>query len=194
MKYIEEDFSLILKQGDLEPPIIANLVYEDGTLIPLDTVETIRFIMTEKRNRNNVYIDTDDVKILDKQSSQIKYQWVPGDTEFYGEYQIHFVVNLKSGKQITIPNKGYEYIYIDRALGRKLEPGTFPKVIVKYEEFLPDREIKYLKSLGYNVQLVCIKYEDLDFGFKYSFALGDNLLEELKIKYNLSFDFIDQIE
>lgn len=189
-----KNYSMIIKQGDLEPPIVANLTYKNNNYIPIEHIDNIRLIITEEKNRNNVFVDSDDIEILDRKKSKVMYQWKPGDTEFAGSYQLEFLVTLKNGNQITVPNQCYEYIYIDKRLGDKLVQKDFPKVIVKYEEFLPDREIKYLKSLNYNVQLVCLKYEDLFINFDFNNKVVDSIVDQLEINYDLSVGLEDQLE
>ena len=105
-----------IKQGDLWPPLEANLTQATGEYIPLQPTDVVKFIMTPKNDRNTIIIDKQ-VTILDPTTAHVRYQWQIDDTLEAGQYQGEFAILLNGDTPIRVPNNGYFYIVIDHKLG-----------------------------------------------------------------------------
>jgi hypothetical protein len=109
------NYDFYLKQGDTWPSLKAKLLDSDGELINVSLADSIRFVMTEFRNRNEVIVDSLNVRL---EGDWVVYDWQSGETDANGSYQAEFVVNLGDGHIVTVPNKNDEYIYI--LIGKEL--------------------------------------------------------------------------
>lgn len=107
-----------IKQGDLWPPLEANLKQANGEPIPLQETDEVNFIMTFKNKRTSVVIEGE-VEVIDYTTAHVKYEWNTGDTDVAGVYQGEFKVMLNGEKLVSIPNNKYFDIIIDNKLGSK---------------------------------------------------------------------------
>ncbi len=107
-----------IKEGDLWPPLEANLKQANGEPIPLQETDVIKFVMTPRKNRNITTLDVD-VTVVDYATGHVKYDWVDGDIDVAGQYQGEFVILLDGVKTTKVPNNGYFNIVIDSKLGEE---------------------------------------------------------------------------
>ena len=105
-----------IKQGDLWPPLEANLKQANGEAIPLQQSDTVQLILTLK-NKRSLAILMENVDIVNHETAHVKYEWVDGDTDNAGEYQGEFIVLLDGIRPLKIPNNGYFDVIIDHKLG-----------------------------------------------------------------------------
>ena len=105
-----------IKQGDLWPPLEANLTQADGTSLELQETDIVKFIMTPKNDRTNIIVDAE-ANIMDYETAYVYYTWQDGDTDIADHYQGEFLVLLGGTIPLRVPNNGYFYIIIDHKLG-----------------------------------------------------------------------------
>jgi len=107
-----------IKQGDLWPPLEANLQQADGNYLTLQAEDIVKFMMTPKNKRSDLIIN-EEVTVIDLETAHVKYIWKAGDTINAGEYQAEFVVLLNGDIPIRVPNNDY-FITGSRANGHNL--------------------------------------------------------------------------
>jgi len=105
-----------IKQGDLWPPLEANLKQADNEPIPLQLTDKVKFVMTPKNKRSTTIIDGD-VTIVNHTTAHVRYNWQAKDTDIAGQFQGEFYIMLDGTIPIRVPNNGYFDIIIDNKLG-----------------------------------------------------------------------------
>lgn len=94
-----------MREGDLEPAIVATLKDGAGTAVDL-TGETVRFHMTANL-AGTAKVDAA-ATIIDAAAGRVRYTWQSGDTDTPGTFYAEFEV--ESGPQ-TYPN-GSDWIQV----------------------------------------------------------------------------------
>lgn len=56
-------------------------------------------------------------EVTDVDTGAVQYQWEPGDTDLPGVYQAEWQVTYDSGDLLTVPNAGYDAVWIRDDLG-----------------------------------------------------------------------------
>src|SRR5690242_11398431 len=104
---------LNLKVGDTSPAITAICGFNDGTIQDL-TGAAVTFAMRVMRS-GVVKINDQPAAVIGSPSrGTVTYVWAPADTDTPGTYQCEFHVTLASGKKVTFPNAGYDYVVIEK--------------------------------------------------------------------------------
>lgn len=107
------DADRILKQHDLFPPLQATLSDQNGP-IDLTTATAVKLLMKTTDGRISV---TGACAIVDAVNGVVRYQWVRGDTDNIGEYNVEFEITWPTALPETVPNDGYNLISIEADLG-----------------------------------------------------------------------------
>ena len=110
--------SLIIKQGNLWPPLTAYLHQADGAPVPLDADTVVHFVMV---NETNIVVVDSTVDVIDPAAAFVQYVWRRGDTDVPGSYKAEFIVVLPGDNPVTIPNDNVILITITPALPRREE-------------------------------------------------------------------------
>jgi hypothetical protein len=105
-----------IKEGDLWPPLSANLLQANNEPITLQEEDEIYFIMTPKNDRENVIINKA-AQIKNYEEGEVEYIWEQGDTDIPDIYQAEFLIKLNKTQPIRVPNNGYFTVIIDNKLG-----------------------------------------------------------------------------
>jgi len=108
-------YSLVIKQGNLWPPLIAYLYQADGTVVPLTDTTQVHLIVVNETNE--VIVDTP-AEVIDAATAMVQYEWQSGDTAIPGTYRAEFVVILPGDTPVTIPNDTTITLTITPALPR----------------------------------------------------------------------------
>ncbi len=111
----EEKYNFIIKQGNLWPPIVANLLYDDGDPIDLTAVDKVHIVITRRNDRNNVLLNKP-VAVTNLAEAEVTYRWEDEETDWSGEYQFEFVIYYLDGVLLTIPKHTYYYLWIQSSL------------------------------------------------------------------------------
>lgn len=105
--------TLPMKKGDLLPEIAAQLIGADGLALNL-TACTVTFTM---RSRAGVVIvDAQPATIVTALEGRVKYVWQAGNTAITGIHDAEWIVTYPGGKEMTVPNRGYDQVEIGARL------------------------------------------------------------------------------
>lgn len=99
------------KAHDLFPPLEATLSDENGP-IDLSTATSVKLLM--KSGSTNV---TGRCTVVDAANGRVRYDWIRGDTDTIGTYQVEFEITWPTALPETVPNTGYNEIVIEQDLG-----------------------------------------------------------------------------
>lgn len=105
--------TLPMKKGDLLPEIAAQLIGPDGTHLVLDGA-TVKF--TLRTPNGVVVINQRTATVVQATQGRVKYTWQPGDTDVIGTHDAEWIVVYPGGKEMTVPNSGYDKIEINARL------------------------------------------------------------------------------
>lgn len=105
--------TLPMKKGDLLPEITATLIGPDGTHLALDGA-TVKF--TLRAPNGTVIINQRTAIVVQANQGRVRYVWQEGDTEVIGTHDAEWTVTYPGGKEITVPNRGYDKIEINARL------------------------------------------------------------------------------
>lgn len=100
--------TLNIKRHDLYPPIEATLTDADGVAVDLTNASVS---MHMKRVGSSITV-TKSMEIVEATEGTIKYDWVNGDTDIAGVYEVEFEITFANSKPLTIPIDGYEQFNI----------------------------------------------------------------------------------
>lgn len=102
----------IFKQHDLWPPLVATLTDDDG---PIDLTNadhvTVFWRGTAGSGDGRCTVDGDPTTGI------VTYQWIAGDTDNPGSYDVEYEIMWPSTRPETVPNSGYRSIVIEPDLG-----------------------------------------------------------------------------
>ena len=101
-----------IKRGDTYP-FLRLVVSEDGFPIDLTAADTIKVIM--KTELGAALVFTADT--YDAVNGGIEYEWLSGDTDTSGEYNLEVEIEWAAGGFQTVPNSGYDLLTIEDDLG-----------------------------------------------------------------------------
>ena len=104
------DFTI--KQNDLLPPLIAQLLNADNTPYQIPVGSSIRLQVRAENLQSGNQISSTSVAVTNALLGQVQYNWVLGDTSVPGVFNIEFEVTLTNSKRITFPNYGYRTLEI----------------------------------------------------------------------------------
>lgn len=85
-------------KGDLRPSILATLQYSDGSAVDL-TGSTVNFQMLQ----NGLQLINKPCTIVSPSSGVVRYDWVQGDTNYFGTCPAQFEVTFPDGTNQTFP-------------------------------------------------------------------------------------------
>jgi hypothetical protein len=105
--------TLPMKQGDRLPELTATLELPAGTPLNL-TGATVTFTMVATNGQ--VLIDAAPATVVSAAAGTVKYAWDTGDTDQIGTHRIEWIVLFPGGKQLTVPNRGYDEIEVTARL------------------------------------------------------------------------------
>ena len=94
-------YGLIIKQGNLWPPLIGWLYQADGTPVPLTEDTHVHLVIVNETDEVIVDAEAD---VVDVATAMVQYAWKAGDTDVTGSYRAEFVVVLPGNTPVTIPN------------------------------------------------------------------------------------------
>lgn len=106
--------AILMKAGDTAPAVRATLLDADNEPVNL-TGATVRFIMATKATPRVVAVD--DAAELGDGPGKVVYQWVEGDTDTAGAYDVEFEVTFTDSTVQTFPTEGYLDCTIEDDLG-----------------------------------------------------------------------------
>ena len=102
-----------LKVGDLEPSLVATLLYQDGSVPALDTAVSISFRFATTAG---VELFSRAANLTNATTGAVSYAWQTGDTAIAGEYYGEFSIVWSAGRSQTYPSSGYLLILIEPKL------------------------------------------------------------------------------
>jgi hypothetical protein len=105
---------IVMKQGDLEPPISVSLTDSTGSVVSVVTAESVKFRMSPTSTLVELFSRA--ATIEDAASGLFSYRWQVGDTDVSGAYYGEFVVSWPAGRTQTFPTSGYITIAIEPRL------------------------------------------------------------------------------
>jgi len=105
--------TLPMKRGDRLPIVTAQLVLPDNTVAVL-TGCTVTLTMRSATGR--VLINEAPATIDAPLEGRVSYAWQVGDTNTIGIHEIEWIVTYPGGRQMTVPNKGYDKIEVSARL------------------------------------------------------------------------------
>lgn len=102
-----------IKRGDTLPAIVTTLNEHAGA-IDLSGCSVALFLAG--------ILETDDelefaAEVTDADTGAVQYQWESGDTDVSGVYQAEWQVTTAGGDILTVPNAGYDAVWIRDDLG-----------------------------------------------------------------------------
>ena len=104
---------IFMKKGNLQPPVEATLL--DGNADPINlTGATIKMVM--RKVSTGVVLEKTMV-IVSAIAGTLKYDWVAGDTDNPGFYDIEFKITFSDTTSLTVPNNTYDRLEIIDNLG-----------------------------------------------------------------------------
>jgi hypothetical protein len=92
--------SLIIKQYDTYPPLLATLTDSNGA-IDLTSALIVEFVM---RGRNTGTPVTGNCTVVNATTGQVSYQWASSDTIVADTYDVEFYITWATGGKQTVPN------------------------------------------------------------------------------------------
>jgi hypothetical protein len=107
------DADILMKQGDLQPPLSVSLTDDTGNVVDVTTALSVKFRMAP--SITHVELFSRDATIDDGANGQFSYLWQAGDTDTAGTFYGEFVVTWSTGPQ-TFPVSGYLTIVIEPKL------------------------------------------------------------------------------
>jgi hypothetical protein len=107
------DTICIIKQGDLEPPIMLELL---SGKVPADLSTALSVTMTLSKDgqiTHRLGMDTEDQIAT---PGLVSYVWSPGETDVPGRYRAEVVVMWPGNRRQTFPDDGYFVVKVVEAL------------------------------------------------------------------------------
>ena len=98
-----------IKQNDSSPAFTATLRDGDGDVVDL-TNATARFLMRNRRTREQKVAAA--ASVTDESGGRISYQWLAGDTDTPGVFQVEIEVTFSDETVATFPSDGYHQLTI----------------------------------------------------------------------------------
>lgn len=106
---------IVLKTGDLRPPVYASLTDSTSGVIDLTSASGVTFIMTPLGA--SVATVATSASIVTASTGEVAYSWNNGDTDTAGTYNGEFEVDWGSSVYQTFPADGFIEIEIQEDLG-----------------------------------------------------------------------------
>lgn len=104
----------VLKQGDLEPPVLFTLLTSAGVPVNVTTATSIKFAMAPVATRVELF--SRNATVVSAALGQLSYIWQLGDTLIAGVYYGEFAVEWPGPRDQTFPSSGYLTISIEPKL------------------------------------------------------------------------------
>ena len=105
---------MVVKQGDLFPPVITTVKDELGAVVDLTGATAIKFSMRKSRDPTSIKLNLATGALNGSGSDgKVKYQWVGTDTDTPGTYEAEFRVTPASGNPFRVPTDGYIPIVVE---------------------------------------------------------------------------------
>lgn len=106
---------ILMKAGDTAPAVRATLLDVEGDPVDL-TGASVKFILASQGDPHTVLVD-EAAELEDAATGKVVYQWVDGDTDTPGSYDVEFEVVYLDGTVQTFPTVGFLSCTIGDDLG-----------------------------------------------------------------------------
>jgi hypothetical protein len=108
-------YDVYMKEGDREPALVATLVDQDNSPVPLNTATGVEFFMIEPQE-TTPKINGSSVNVIDAANGRVSYPWGANDTDDPGEYNGEFRVTWAGGNVTKFPNFRYLKIKVAKSI------------------------------------------------------------------------------
>jgi hypothetical protein len=105
-----------IKRNDTRPFLRVALGYDDGTDANLSIASAVKFLMKDCKS-GRLKVSAGVATVVDAANGVVEYQWVTGDTDTAGRFDIEWEVTWADGRIQTFPGEGYGVVNVTADLG-----------------------------------------------------------------------------
>jgi hypothetical protein len=105
--------TLPMKQGDTLPNLTVQLLGPTGAALDLTAATGVTFVM---RSAAGVQLVRRAATVTTAAQGRVSFTWQAGDTDLIGEHDAEWIATFPGGKELTVPNRGYDKIAISARL------------------------------------------------------------------------------
>ena len=103
----------VVKQGDLFPDVVTVVKDENGAVVDLTGVTSVRFFMRSSRDPTLIKVNNAAGILVSGPLGKISYVWSGTDTDTPGTYEAEFRVTPVTGDSFRVPTSGYELVIVE---------------------------------------------------------------------------------